>query len=135
MEEFGLFQNLIQVNLALLRINILGSVNDLNLSEMPENFIYRQLTEDEWIMADRGFGGLMHFKILSYHNFKGTDLDSTFLSICSVVENSISMIKKWRVCDLQFHKNLGDMELSLESHHQFWVICAVLCNMYSLALR
>ena len=54
---------------------------------------------------------------------------------CSMLESSISMIKKWRVCDLQFCKNLGDMELSLESHHQFWVICAVLCNMYSLVLR
>ena len=45
-------------------------------------------------MTDREFGELMYFKILSYHNFKETNLNSTFLSIYSVIENFISMIKK-----------------------------------------
>jgi hypothetical protein len=117
------------------QVNILGKVSDINLSEMPENFIFNLLTEDEWIMADRGFGGLIHLKILSYHNFKGTDLDKPFLSICSVEENAIAMIKKWKICDLQLRKNLGDMEVTLEFHHQIWVICAILCNLYYEPLR
>jgi hypothetical protein len=102
---------------------------------MPENFIFIKLTEQEWIMADRGFNGLAYLKILSYQDFKDTELDSLFLSIRSVVENSIAMIKKWRVCDAQFRKNLSDIGSVLDFHHKTWVICGALCNMYNLKLR
>ena len=113
----------------------LGSVNDINLSEFPENFIYQKLTQFEWIMADRGFKGLMHLRILSYSEFKDSIDSRLYKSIRSVVENHIGMIKKWKICDLQFRNNLGKMNVTLEYHHQVWVVCAILDYLFGLSLR
>jgi hypothetical protein len=35
-----------------------GSNNDLNLIEYPENHVWNYITEDEYIMADKGFRGM-----------------------------------------------------------------------------
>ena len=69
------------------------------------------------------------------------DSTSKTLNIClylhhrAVVENAISMIKKWKICKLPFHKDLSDMATTTDTHHKVWVVCSALCNLYCLPLR
>jgi len=60
----------------------------------------------------------MHLKILSYSEFKDSSYSKLYKSIRSVMENHIGMIKKWKICDLQFRNNLGKMKITLKYHHQ-----------------
>jgi hypothetical protein len=112
-----------------------GSICDKNLCEFPENHLNKKITNGEWIIGDSGFAGLTHLKILSYSTFKNTEYSKTYLKIRSVVENSIAMIKDFKICKYQFRKQFNDIEETKLYHHKVWMVVAALCNLYHDNLR
>jgi hypothetical protein len=112
-----------------------GSITDINLSEFPENFLNNKLTEDEWIIGDRGFNKLEWIQILSYSGFVNGPYAKEFLQIRCVVENTIAAVKKWKICSLPFRKTLVCMDKTAQFHHKIWTICCGLYNMYHKSLR
>jgi hypothetical protein len=106
-----------------------GSVSDINLSSFPENFIYQNLTDEEWIIGDSGFNGLEWAKILSYSSFKSGPYSKEYLKIRSVVENTIAAVKKWKICSLTFRKTLTSLDKTREHHHKIWTF-VVVCIFY-----
>lgn len=52
-----------------------------------------------------------------------------------VVENAISMIKKWKICSHVFRVHTTNLNQALKFHDQVWRICAALTNWTKMPIR
>jgi hypothetical protein len=114
-----------------------GSVNDLNLMQMPENAVYEKLTKKEYIAGDKGFRGMTKQRILTNPVGAPKRVDKSFKKIRVIVENVICELRKWRICDHTFrstNKNKSWVP-ALEKHHKIWFVCCGLFNLYHGPLR
>lgn len=118
-----------------------GSFCDLNLIELYP--IHKQLSEIEWVAADKGFRGCHN-----QHNFilpflegdnplttKQVEFNNSLASIRTVVENTISMVKKWKICSQTFRCKFSSLDKALSDNTMVWSICAAFVNRFSLQLR
>jgi hypothetical protein len=105
------------------------------LCEFEENSLCDKISSNEWIIGDQGFKGLRGKKILSYFTFKETSENKNFLRIRSVIENLISMMKKWKICKYPFQYYHIDIEQCKDEHDLIWRVVAGLCNLYHDSLR
>jgi hypothetical protein len=109
-----------------------GSINDLNLIQMPENDIAKYLTEDEFVLGDAGFRGMEAARVIAYNEdeYEGA-AGREFKRLRVVVENTIGAIKRWKICYHTFHgKHEGNEEKLLFWHDTVWRVCAWLTNLY-----
>jgi hypothetical protein len=109
-----------------------GSVNDLNLVQMPENSLKHALKQDEYILGDAGFKGMQHERIIAYTS-KEMDgvVDKDFKRIRVIVENGIRSVRRWRICYNTFDgKHKGNIIELRNWHHRVWKVCAWLSNLY-----
>jgi len=116
-----------------------GSVSDFNLSEFPENQIYKKLTPQEKIAGDQGFRGLEDVSIYT-HISSPKDKDerrfnSEFKHYRSVVENSISQIRKWKICSHKFSSKIKNLEEAMAQHTFLLQIIAGLVNLFVMPIR
>jgi hypothetical protein len=122
--------------IAFISKSYVGSLTDNNLTKFPENNLVNNLDENEYIIADQGFQGLFdNYGIISYSTFKNGPFKKDFLEIRSVVENSIAMIKKWRICKDIFRKNFENLEKCRLFHETIWKIVSAFCNLFHETLR
>lgn len=115
-----------------------GSLNDINLCNFPSNKIYKSLSKDEKIAGDEGFKGLEQFSIYTQLDAQ-TPLEEkfnrNFKHYRCVVENSISHIRKWKICYHKFYSKVMDLNKALEEHHFIVEIVAGLVNKFSMPIR
>jgi hypothetical protein len=121
--------------IAFISESYVGSLTDNNLVIFPENNLLAKLEDNEYIIGDQGFQGLFEYGVISYSTFKNGLYNKEFLKIRSVVENSISQIKNWRVCKDIFRKNFEDLEECRIFHERVWKIVSALCNLFHKPLR
>jgi hypothetical protein len=109
-----------------------GSVNDLNLVQMPENSLKYALKDDEYILGDAGFKGMLHENIIAYTSkeMEGA-VDKNFKRIRVIVENAIRGVRRWKICYHTFNGTHKDNIIELRNwHHCIWKVCAWLSNLY-----
>jgi hypothetical protein len=110
-----------------------GSVNDLNLIQMPENNVCKYLEEKEYVLGDAGFKGMSWNRIIAFHSaeMKGL-IDKDFKRIRVVVENAIRGVRRWKICSHTFVGKHKDNIFELRQwHHHVWKVCCWLTNVYS----
>lgn len=115
-----------------------GSISDINLTEFPENFVYKKLTSEEKIMGDKGFRGLEKFNIYSLLKGKSKDVDlfnRNFKHYRSVVENVIGQIKFFKICKEEFKIKMKNYQNARYKHHLIYMTVCSLLNEYVLPLR
>jgi hypothetical protein len=109
-----------------------GGMNDLNLIQMPEILNAIQVSDDEFILADRGFRGMEDYRILTPYTetnaSRFTTYDKKFKAIRVKVENGILQVRRWRICHTLFRVKPMDIRAAMRKHHQIWLICAALVN-------
>jgi hypothetical protein len=109
-----------------------GGMNDLNLVQMPDVLNTIAVSDEEFILADRGFRGMEDYRILTpYTETTASHLptyDKKFKAIRVKVENGILHVRRWRICHSLFRVKPMDIRAALRKHHQIWLICAALVN-------
>jgi hypothetical protein len=115
-----------------------GSMNDLNLMTLTENWKHLQVSTDEVILADDGFKGYAEQNIwtTSTETSKSSSPSyrSDFKAIRVIVENAISQVKKWKICSTLWKVKVKDLDKALEKHHKMWTICVGMVNRF-ISLR
>jgi hypothetical protein len=116
-----------------------GGISDSNLSQFEENQIYKQLEKEEKIAADLGFQGLEHLSILTNLSGKKTAEQKRFNRVFkhyrSVVENSITQIRNWKICSNKFDGKIKHLRQAREKHDFITRIVAKLVNKFVMPIR
>ena len=124
-----------------------GSLNDLNVVQMPENQIFNLLEPDEGVMADGGYKGLYRLHPNTFIPFSKAaghpDLtpeekkfNNELSSIRVIVENVIGHVKMWKCCSLPFrYDNIIEFDALRSYHHKIWYVCASFTHLTVLPLK
>jgi hypothetical protein len=121
-----------------------GSKTDLNIYQMPENHIHRNIEEDEWIIFDKGYRGTSsQFKNVAlpfygqWYNLseKERKFNSDHAAIRVVVENFNKECKRFKICSNVFRVRTSDLEHAREIHHRVWIVVSGMVNGFVSPLR
>lgn len=117
-----------------------GSVSDSAMMVMAENRWFEHLGKKEFLMADKGFKGLNDFHPTIIPHIGDLTVQEQLYNnrvaeIRIVVENAISMVKKWKICSLEFRAQTVHLNDALIYHDKVWRICAALTNWTKMPIR
>ena len=106
---------------------------------LPENHIFKKLHKNEKIAGDLGFKGLESLSIYTHITGKKTSsqkrFNREFKHYWSVLENSISHLRKWKICSNRFDMKVKQLPKALEKHDFIIQIVAGLVNKFVMPLR
>jgi hypothetical protein len=120
-----------------LSLSFAGSLNDLNLLQLPEGNISSYLDSDEYVLADKGFRGMRStYRVISATQNCNKQQRREICRKRVIVENSIGHIREWKVCKGLFRGSHVQPGKDLrEWHHKIWMVCAYLVNKYRGSVR
>lgn len=119
-----------------------GSLNDLNLYDNYK--LHQKLEKHEWVAADKGFRGCHndHPFVLPFLQSptaelspKQDEFNRDFAKIRITVENTIALIKKWKICAQVFRCKFQNLDEALCNNGMYWKVCAALVNRFNLKYK
>jgi hypothetical protein len=104
------------------------------LISFPENFAWKNLTENEYIGLDEGFKGYQRYWRYAVLPFiysndnelkdKHLQFNNNFKSIYTVIENVFCAMKKRRICKERLRVKTTNPDHEKKIHHMIWVVIA-----------
>lgn len=87
---------------------------------MKKTIFVTALKNDENIDADQGFRGLERLKIFTHisnpQKKEQIEFNKHFKYFRSVVEDSISHVRMWKICSTRFYSKIKDLKEALGQH-------------------